>query len=86
MVTRARSVDGFRIKTLDVTDSPEFVELLDYKVFKGEGDSWACTACGKTHTGKEAMALKHCPTASCGACRLHGEPECRVPSCKREGT
>jgi len=86
MVTRARSVDGFRLKTIEATDSPDFVGLLDYKVFKGEGDSWACTACSKTHEGKDKMVLKHCPNAACGACRLHGEPECRVPSCKREGT
>jgi len=90
LVTRARAIDGFKAKTIEITESPEFVELLDYKVFKGEGDSWMCTACAKTHTkesaGKDVMTLKHCPNQSCGACRLHGEPECRVPSCKREGT
>jgi len=88
LVTRARAIDGFRAKTIEITESPDFVELLDYKVFKGDGDSWMCTACGKTHTtesaGKDVMTLKHCPNQGCGACRLHGEPECRVPSCKRE--
>jgi len=84
LVTRARSIDGFRAKTLEATESPDFIGLLNYKVFKGEGDSWGCTMCGKVHTGKDAMDLKHCPNPSCGACRLHGEPECRVPSCRRE--
>jgi len=82
VVNRSRTIDGFRMKTVEECEKPEFTDLLAYKIER-EPDSWYCTACQKTHQGKDKLKLKHCPNPSCGACRQHGEPECRVPGCAK---
>eukprot|EP00457_Paulinella_chromatophora_P003084 gb/GEZN01003089.1/.p1 GENE.gb/GEZN01003089.1/~~gb/GEZN01003089.1/.p1 ORF type:complete len:532 (+),score=62.37 gb/GEZN01003089.1/:275-1870(+) len=78
-----RSVSDFRRKTVESCESPEFSELLGYKV-EHEADAWYCTACQQNHKGLDKLKLTHCPNPVCLACRIHGEPACRVPGCLRD--
>jgi len=74
VLNRTSSIDKFRQEMVKQVERGDFEELLMSKE-DAESESWGCSTCKKDNA-KDAV---HC--ASCGACKLHGEMECKP--CKK---
>ena len=80
VINKTASIDKFRQEMVAQVERGDFEDLLlahaDAAI-----DKWACTACGKAENDRKNT---HCSNPSCGACRLHGEPDCKATLCKQQ--
>lgn len=80
IINKTASIDKFRMEMVAQVERGEFEDLLLAQADTVLGERWACTAC-KTENDKKAT---HCSNSSCGACKLHGEPDCKATACKAQ--
>lgn len=79
IINKTSSIEKFRFEMVAQVERGEFEDLLLAQADAGV-DKWACATC-KTENDKK---LTHCSNASCGACKLHGEPDCKANQCKHK--
>lgn len=79
IINKGASIDKFRNEMVNQLERGDFEDLL-----LSEADNvvekWTCANC-KTDNGLKAT---HCSNPACGACQLHGEPDCKSTKCKQQ--
>jgi hypothetical protein len=77
ILNKSASIDKFRMEMVAQVERGDFEHLLLTEA-DGEQDRWACISCKSENDRKRT----HCSNPSCGACKLHGEPDCKASTCK----
>jgi len=77
ILNKSASIDKFRTEMVAQVERGEFEHLLLAEA-DAEQDRWACIACKSENDRKRT----HCSNPACGACKLHGEPDCKASTCK----
>jgi len=74
ILNKSASIDKFRAEMVKQVERGDFEELLLTKE-DAETEMWGCSTCSKQNRKEDAL----CTT--CGACRMHGEMDCKA--CKK---
>lgn len=77
ILNKTASIDKFRMEMVAQVERGEFEHLLLADA-DAELDRWACAACKTDNDRKRS----HCSNPTCGACKLHGEPDCKAGACR----